>query len=242
MSVQPCTRCLLEAEKKMKANDDGRDAGKAEARRLERVHNIAAIAAKAGIRRKYLGKSLENFVPDYDPGAVTAAEEFIRDFQAGDRPSLYLFSERPDEKVAPGAGKTHIAAAIAQAILLDPAVHVQDIRFAFVPRILLDIQNSFKNPTLSELEVVDRYAKPELMIWDDFGAEKLSDYAARTLFTILYEREGRSNIFTSNLSLEQIEERSPTGYMQRMTSRIAGEARLMRFVGPDWRLKRERVA
>jgi DNA replication protein DnaC len=74
-------------------------------------------------------------------------------------------------------------------------------------------------------------------VWDDFGAEKLSDYAARTLYTLLYEREGRSNVFTGNLSLGEIESRDPTGYTQRITSRIAGDARILRMTGPDRRFR-----
>lgn len=231
-----CEACQADARQR----EEDRKAAEAEAKRREaheaRVTNVGTYLGRIGINRKYLDKTLGTFEPDHDPRALKAAQAFVTDFIGGERPSLYLFSERPGEAISPGTGKTHLGVGVLHALALNPDVDLDDLGFVFVPRLLLEIQATFKHPKRSELEVVEKYAEPELLVWDDFGAEKLSDYAARTLYTLLYEREGRSNIFTSNLSLGDIEARDPSGYTQRITSRIAGEARILRMTGPDRRI------
>lgn len=234
------SECPACAEKK-----EAREREEAERRReqeradaiLHRAETVEENLARMGVTRKYRNVSLETFDPSSDKAALREAVEFVGRFRGGERPSLYLFSERDGERIAPGCGKTHLAVGILRALALDPAVPLSELAFAFVPKLLLEMQATFKNPDRSELEIVEKYAKPELLVWDDFGAEKLSDFAARTLYTILYEREGKSNVFTSNLSLGAIENRDPTGYTQRITSRIAGDARYVCLTGPDRRIR-----
>jgi DNA replication protein DnaC len=231
-----CELCQREAQE-AEAERERAKAEREERERLEsRTQHVAEILGRFGVTRKYHTVTLGTFNGSSDPHALKAAQELVRDYLRGDRTSLYLYSERPGETIAPGCGKTHLAVGILHALAMNPDVPLGDLGFAFVPRMLLEIQATFKHPERSELSIVKKYAKPELLVWDDFGAEKLSDYAARTLYTILYEREGRSNVFTSNLSLGSIEDRDPTGYTQRITSRIAGDARIIRMSGPDRRL------
>lgn len=239
---RPCSDCVSERA----TAEENAAAELAEAKRLatleSRVINAEKHLERIGVNRVYRTKTLAGFTPDTDPDALHASIDLVERFRAGDRPSLYLFSERPGEVIAPGTGKTHLAAGVLSALALDPAIALEDLGFVFVPRLLLEIQATFKHPERSELEIVEKYARPELLVWDDFGAEKLSDYAARTLYTLLYEREGRSNLFTSNLSLGAVEDRDPSGYTQRITSRIAGDARIVRMSGPDRRLQPSRAA
>ncbi len=238
----PCALCQADAKRREEEQARADAEAKRRAAHEARVTNAAKHLGGIGINRKYLDKTLGNFIPDADPGALRAAQSFVSGFLGGERPSLYLFSARAGESIAPGTGKTHLAVGVLHTLALNPDVRLEDLGFVFVPRLLLEIQATFKHPKRSELEVVEKYAAPELLVWDDFGAEKLSDYAARTLYTLLYEREGRSNIFTSNLSLGDIEGRDPSGYTQRITSRIAGEARILRMTGPDRRLRPQEAA
>jgi DNA replication protein DnaC len=231
-----CSECQEDARREAEEVERQEREAKARAEHEARVVNAEAHLARIGVNRKYRTKTLGNFIPDADPAALKVAQHMVSEFLTGERPSLYLYSERPGESIAPGSGKTHLAVGIIHTLALNPAVRLEDLGFVFVPRLLLEIQATFKHPEKSELEVVKKYAEPELLVWDDFGAEKLSDYAARTLYTILYEREGRSNVFTSNLSLADVEARDPSGYTQRITSRIAGDARIVRMTGPDRRL------
>lgn len=231
--LAPCDPCRDAAT----SEDESRKRLDRERRAKERRDKVESVMQSAGVNvRKYGGATLETFNPDPDRAALDRAREFVAAFMRGERPSLYLFSERPGERLAPGNGKTHLAVGILREVVLEVVTRPSDVRFAFVPEMLLEIQDTFDNPQSSMLDVVKRYSEPELLVWDDFGAEKLSDFAVRTLYTILYKREGRSNIFTSNLTLDAVESRD--AYAERITSRIAGDARLVRLRGPDRRVRR----
>lgn len=204
----------------------------------DRVLNVQSNLRQIGVNvRKYGEATLGNFVADADPHALDAAHTFVRGYLNGERTSLYMFSERPGERIAPGCGKTHLATGILHALALNPDVSVADLSFLFVPKLLMEIQATFDKSDRCELDIVEEYAKPELLVWDDFGAEKISDYAIRTIYTLLYEREGRANIFTSNLSLDAIDKRDTSGQVARITSRIAGDSVIVHMAGPDRRLQ-----
>lgn len=232
-----CAECQLEKREAEDRQAEERAESERQAEQKKRLVNAEHHMERIGVNRLYRRKYLGEFDPSHDASAYDATVDLVERFKEGERPSLYLYSERPGETIAPGSGKTHLAVGALRVLASDPVIPLDDLSFVFVPRLLLEIQATFKNPERSELEVVERYARPELLVWDDFGAEKLSDYAARTLYTLLYEREGRSNIFTSNLSLADVETRDPSGYTQRITSRIAGDARIVRMTGPDRRIK-----
>lgn len=213
---------------------------KQQAKHDDRQRSVRDNLQRIGVNvRKYVDDTpatFDTFIATPDKPARNATQQFVREFTAGERPGLYLFGKRPESRLAPGNGKTMLAVSALRELVLDPDIKVNDLRFIFVPRLLLEIQDTFDAPERRTVKIVDKYVEPELLVWDDFGAEKLSDFAVRTLYTILYEREGRSNIFTSNLSLEDVESRD--SYNERMTSRIAGSCRLVELVGPDRRMMR----
>lgn len=233
---RPCDACVAESEAKRAEEERTREQREAAERVRKRTDRIEVNLGRLGVTRKYLGVSFGSFRPDHDRRALDAARELVDAFVRGDRSSLYLYSERPGQSIAPGAGKTHLAVSILRELALNPDVPLEDLGFAFVPKVLLEMQATFKHPEKSELEIVEKYTRPELLVWDDLGTEKLGDYSGRMLYTILYEREGKANVFTSNYSLDDIESRDPSGYAARITSRIAGESRIVRMTGPDRRL------
>lgn len=233
----PCEACVRERRKAEEERERAAEEAKAAAELRHRIDHLPEYLARMGVTRKYQHVTLEGFDPNPDRLALEAAKAFVRDFLRGERPSLYLYSSRPGERIAPGCGKTHLAVAVLRELASNPTVRLEDLGFAFVPLMLMEIQDTFKHPERSELSVVRKYVKPELLVWDDLGCEKLSDYAARTLYTILHQREGKSNIFTSNLSLADLEGRDPSGYTQRIVSRIAGEADIICLTGRDRRLR-----
>jgi DNA replication protein DnaC len=231
------TRVCAECETKLRQRDEAERVAELDAERGKREKFLRSNLEMIGVNvRRYVDQrqaSFQAFDPSPDDGALRRAQEFVDVFRTGQRPSLYLYGSRRGEKIAAGNGKTHLAIAILRELALDPAVPVASLRFVFVPELLLEIQDTMDSPGLSMLDVVRSYTKPELLVWDDFGAEKLSEFAVRTLFTILYKREGRSNVFTSNLSLDQVAQRD--SYAERITSRIAGDAVIRPMTGPDRR-------
>lgn len=113
----------------------------------------------------------------------------------------------------------------------------KNCEFIPVPDLMLMIRKSFsppeagefedygfgeKKPQLTEGQIIDRYANSSILILDDLGAEKMSDWAGTMLYLIVNRRyEGmRPTIFTSNLDLKQLAEKLG----MRISSRVGSGA------------------
>lgn len=83
------------------------------------------------------------------------------------------------------------------------------------------------------LDSLDALSRTPNLIIDDVGSESSTDYGRRILFLLLEHRDarGRTEIITSNLSLQAIGE----SYDTRIASRIAGRMTRVELAGPDRR-------
>ena len=146
-----------------------------------------------------------------------------------------------------GTGKTHFAVAAIRAFLQAEAAadgpsgkaweireyEAKAARFAVVPELLMDIRRAFKpNSTTGEEEIIAAYQRPRLLVLDDFGAEKQSDYTLQTLYVLVNWRLNHllPTIVTSNLSLSEVAAFDP-----RLASRLAS-FRQVKLDGKDRRI------
>lgn len=106
--------------------------------------------------------------------------------------------------------------------------------FITVPELLLKIRSTFSLDRCEE-EIVDKYSNCKLLVLDDLGAEKTSEFSLQILYIILNRRynEQLQTILTSNLSLDDIREKLG----DRIASRIAGMCQIVKLTGKDRRLK-----
>ncbi|MGE0447357.1 MAG: ATP-binding protein [Vicinamibacterales bacterium] len=155
----------------------------------------------------------------------TAAKKFLADGATHD---LYLCGPV-------GVGKTLFACAIGHAF----AQRMPSVRFVRTHTLLLKLQEGMASE--GESAALSDYAEPAILILDDVGVEKGSDYSRRTLQTLYDMRldRGRRTIWTSNLDLEQL-----NAFLDddRLTSRIAGAADVVWLDGEDRRLRPVRQA
>jgi DNA replication protein DnaC len=200
---------------------------------------IRTWLASVGVNvRKFGAKGFAGFDPKPDGEALEEAKAFVKRYLKGARPSLYIYSVRPGERLAAGTGKTHLSVAILRAILESQPEARKSMRFCYVPEMVDDYRRQFDEAARPE-NLDEKYIYPELLVMDDFGAQRLTTYAVEIINRIIYRREGRSTIYTSNLSLDEIEAKDESGYIERATSRIAGESqKLVKMTGPDRRLMR----
>ena len=129
-----------------------------------------------------------------------------------------------------GCGKTHLAVAMIE------NKNYHDVRFITVPDLLLKIRSSFNNPSgVNEDEIIREYSEIPILVLDDLGAEKTSEFAITTLYIILDRRirDCRKTIITTNLSKEEIE----ATFGARIASRLAGMENI-KINMPDNRKKR----
>lgn len=131
-----------------------------------------------------------------------------------------------------GTGKTHLAIAALQEWMQNGHTGA----FYTVPELMLQLRRLI-DENKAEAEYIDRLTAVEMLVLDDLGAEKDSDWVLERLFMIINNRyiHGRITVITSNLMLEELEQRGGLQW-RRICSRIAGMSRSFRLLGEDVRL------
>jgi DNA replication protein DnaC len=113
-----------------------------------------------------------------------------------------------------GSGKTFLAACVANA-LIDMEVSVHMTSISIISNAMDGVFSDDKNRYLNELN------QCRLLIIDDLGVERTSDYSLEQLYSVINSRylSGKPLIVTTNLMLDQI--RNPNDLMHhRIYSRI----------------------
>jgi DNA replication protein DnaC len=131
-----------------------------------------------------------------------------------------------------GCGKTHLAVAMMRVY----KVSVLGATFITAPELLLKIRTAFSpNATETEEGIIRHYSDVELLVIDDLGAEKTSEYSITTLYLIIdrRNRELKKTIITTNLTLQEVEETLGA----RMASRLA-DMKIIKINMPDYRKNR----
>jgi DNA replication protein DnaC len=170
------------------------------ARRVERCECWRAgltdkLLADARIPPRYRHCDLDSFRDNNDSqsDAVRKARSFVERFPGVER-GLFFVGK-------PGVGKTHLAVAI-----LRETIRRTNARALFydVRDLLKEIRGTY-NPIVrtSEAEVIRPVMEAELLVLDDVGAEKTSEWVEETINLIVNTRynERRATVFTSNYTL-----------------------------------------
>jgi len=139
------------------------------------------------------------------------------------------FAERPDGWLvltgASGCGKTHMAAAVVNRILERGHAAL----FMVVPDLLDHLRAAYDpGAELSYDELFDRVRNAPVLVLDDLGAQSATPWAQEKLFQIINHRFNLRlpTIVTTNLTLDQLDERLRTRMMDAGVARVYGlEAR-----------------
>ena len=146
----------------------------------------------ASIPKRYQHCTLENFLA-YNESLERAVGQARRLIEAFPAAHVGLFFEGQ-----PGVGKTHLAVAVLKAI-----IERTGGRGLFTDtRELLRVIRSTYDPSIrtTELEVLRPVLQADLLVLDDLGAEKTSEWVDETMNLIVNTRysERRLTLFTSN--------------------------------------------
>jgi DNA replication protein DnaC len=130
-----------------------------------------------------------------------------------------------------GTGKSYAAACIANELI---GKRVPVILTSFV-RLLQIIESRRED----EAGFIERINRAKLVIFDDLGAERGTDYALEKVYNIVDSRYRRSlpMILTTNLTMDEMKRETDIRYA-RIYDRIFETCYPMQFVGTSWR-KRE---
>ena len=135
-----------------------------------------------------------------------------------------------------GVGKTRLLCAIGRQLSTYKGPN-PDWRLISIPKLLLQIRQCFGYDKLSdqsEMKLVELYSNIDILLLDDLGAEKVTEWSLQTLYIILNERyeNEKTTIITSNYSLEKLKE----FVGERIVSRIAEMCLLTNLAGKDRRI------
>ncbi|MFA5300926.1 MAG: DnaA/Hda family protein [Lutibacter sp.] len=176
------------------------------------------IMGEMGVPIKYHNVSLDSF-----KGGEKYVQA-IRNYLSEPNGSLYIYGNC-------GSGKTHLAVSILRELYL--ANVTLKAGFIPTPNLLLQIRDCFnKDPKFTEYEIVEKYLNYHVLVLDDMGAEKTTEFSITTLYLIINGRlsDEKPTIVTSNLSRKQFE----TQIDNRIASRFA-EYKAIHLDMPDHR-------
>ena len=166
-----------------------------------RIRNIINTIYKQNyIGRKLQEMNLENFYFDSSNKYVL---DVVNDYINKNKDTM-----KSDSLIIMGksdTGKTHLAAAIANKLIENDKIVLMERLTNLLDR----IRETYENNTKSENELIEIYSNADMLIIDDLGTEKISNWALEKLYTIIQNRyeNGLPIIITTRFNKQGLIER-----------------------------------
>lgn len=105
--------------------------------------------------------------------------------------------------------------------------------FVSFPELCVELQEAWREGGSGPMKIIDRLAEVPLLIVDDVGVEKTTDFVLQSAYLLFNKREQNEvpTYGTSNLTIEQIEAKLD----DRIASRIRGMCHVIGVGGTDQR-------
>jgi len=227
--------------------EEAKQRAKAEAEREEEIQQakqsrIDKLIKRSGMGARSLNQSFETFktltanTKSLASGAELYVENFSNMLPKRGMPlpgcnGIIIIGDK-------GTGKTHITSAIANELLKKEIGVICMTERGLLGR----IRQTYSERDMSEKEVLDAYIKVPLLIIDDLGKEKASEWTLATLYSIIDGRyeEAMPIIVTTNYDEDGIVARlTPTGgdttTAECIVDRLKEVCRIAKTKGTSWR-------
>jgi DNA replication protein DnaC len=175
------------------------------------------LLERAGIPARYKNCTLANFNLELHEISLSVrnahrdAQRFVQEYPL-ERQGMLLIGSI-------GVGKTHLAVGMIQGLIQEKGIAC---RFCDYRELLKEIQNSY-NPAVqaTELEILRPVLETEVLLLDELGAVKSSEWVWDTVSYILNSRynEQKTTIITTNFP------DGPSGKAQKEESRLGKKSR-----------------
>ncbi|MHD0382836.1 ATP-binding protein [Staphylococcus simulans] len=198
------------------------EAGKlAEKQRKQKAVN--RIFRQSTVNASIKDATVRNYKPknkDQEKAKSTAIE-YVKTFSTDNPKSLILQGSY-------GTGKSHLAYAIAKAVKKEG----YSVAFMHIPMLMERIKATYNRESIETTdELVKLLSSIDLLVLDDVGVEN-TEHTLNKLFSIVDNRTGKNNIFTTNFSDKELNQNMN---WQRINSRMKHNARTVRMLGDDYR-------
>ena len=172
---------------------------KQEEKRKERIKNLFG---NSGMSKRALQCSFESYQPTFQNAeALRICNEYIKDFDLisrSERNGLFICGEC-------GVGKSHLAFATANSLI----ERGNSVIAMTMIDLLLKIRSSFQSKEQTEEQILKIYEDCSLLIIDDLGKEKPSEWALQMIYTIIDRRYNaiKPIIVTTNYGANELIQR-----------------------------------
>lgn len=190
-----CVKC--ESEATAKAEKEKLDAEVA----AKELRDLRERTEACMIPRRFSDKTFENYAKDTESRGrnFQACKDYADNFKDHFRAGRCMIMSG-----SVGTGKTHLAIAIAKQVLADLGATV---RYTTVSNLLAEMKATYGGDSKrTDQHVMDEMTDPNLLILDEVGTTKQSEFEMSTIFSLINTRYECMfpTIVISNLGLSQI--------------------------------------
>lgn len=180
------------------------------------------------INSDLINKTLDDYQPQHKSQAHAKAQvmAYMDQFNIKNPQNLTLHGKF-------GVGKSHLAKVISDMAIAKGYSSI----FISIPKLLRKIRATYnKDSEVNEDQLLEMLESVDVLVLDDIGTEKGTDWARERLFDLMDSRQGKHTIYTSNYSpkdlLKVIGERN----YSRLAFNLFDQ---LEIIGKDQRQKRE---
>lgn len=199
---------------------------KAEKQRQKDMERIAELRQLSLLDKRYEDAVFNNFISSpYNEKNLKLCKRFAEHFDDMRRKNQGLLMWGNV-----GTGKSFAAACIVN--------HLLSTKTACIMTSIVKILQLIQNNNSEENNIMSRLSRVPLVVFDDFGTERNTDYALEKIYNILDSRyrSGLPMIITTNLTFKEMQNETDIRY-SRLYDRIFECCYPMQFTGDSFRKK-----
>jgi len=193
-----------------------------------RDSRVATLRERSGLSKRLKGYTLANFdhqVSKSTEKAFAKVMDYIMNWKENQEAGRGLYFCG-----GVGTGKTHLAVAVMNELIQTKRV---PSLFVTVPELLDNLRGAYNDPGRNLDEWMDAVKNADLLLLDDLGSERPTEWVQERLFVIINHRyrESLPTVFTSNIGPENL----PAQLGERTASRIIAMCEGVELAGDDYR-------
>lgn len=196
---------------------------------MRRDARVKTLRERSGLSKRMKGYTLSSFNPFANPPSSTKAMEKVQGYLKGWEENreagrgLYFCG-------GVGTGKTHLAVAVMNELIARKRV---PSLFVTVPELLDNLRGAYNDPGRDIDEWMDAVKNADLLVLDDLGSERPTEWVQERIFVIVNHRyrETLPTLFTSNIGPKDL----AVQLGERTASRIIAMCDWISLEGEDYR-------